>query len=70
MLTPYKLYDAELETIVDYWPMAWRETVSLDEVSMGPPVNALVDPVPKPDQQSHHDSDKESSWTPTDSEAE
>ena len=68
--TPYKLYDAKLETIVDDYPAAWREPVILDEVSKGPPADAPVDPVPEPNQQSIHDSNTESSRTPTDLEEE
>ena len=47
---PYKLSDAELETIVDDWPVAWREPVSLDEVLMGPPANESIDPILEIDQ--------------------
>ena len=43
--TPYKLSDVELETIVDDWATSWRELVILEEVSMGPPTDALVDPI-------------------------
>ena len=38
--TPYKLSDEELEAIVDDWTVTWREPVSLEEVLMGPPVDA------------------------------
>ena len=64
--THYKLYDAELETIVNDWPTAWRELVSLEEVSTGPLVDAPVDPMHKDDQQSHHESNTESMETPID----
>ena len=47
LLTPYKLSYAELETIVNDWPKAWREPVILEEVLIGPPVDAPVDPVPE-----------------------
>ena len=67
--TPYKLSDAELETIFYDWPATWREPISLEEVSTGPPADAPVDPVPKPRQQRNHDSNEKSAWTPTDSKA-
>ena len=48
--TLYKLSDAELEAIVVYWPIEWREPVSIQDVWTGPPVNAPVDHVPDIDQ--------------------
>ena len=59
----------DLETIVDDWLATWREPVSLEEVSTGPSVDALVDLVHDSNQQSHHDFDEDSLGTPTDSEA-
>ena len=67
--TPYKLSDAELKAMVNDWPIEWREPVSLEEVSMGCPANAPVDPMHKDDQQSDQDSDQELMETPTDPEA-
>ena len=43
--TPYKLSDEELEVIIDDWPTPWRDPISLEEVSMSPLLDALVDPV-------------------------
>ena len=56
--------------IVNDWPVAWREPVSLEEVTTGPPADALVDPMHKDDQNSHHDFDVELTQTPSDSKAE
>ena len=66
--TTYKLFDAELESIVDDWPTAWRELINLEEVWTSPPVDALIDHVPN--QQSDHESDEALMRTLTDSEAE
>ena len=36
----YKITDAELEVIVQDWPVDWREPVSTEDISLGPPVDA------------------------------
>ena len=56
---PYKLFDAELKTIVNDWCAAWREPFNLEEVSTSPRVDAPVDLVPEPNQQSHRDLDED-----------
>ena len=55
----YKITDVELEVIVQYCPVDWREPVSVEEISLGPPVDA-------PDEKFQaredlHDFDRESS---------
>ena len=49
----------ELDTTVQDWPTDWRELISVEEVSIGPPADAPEEPMCK--EQSHHDSDGESS---------
>ena len=66
----YKVMDEEVDAVIDDWTTAWREPISANEVSIGPPDDAPVDPVRRTDQQRQHDSDGESSTnTPTNPEA-
>ena len=37
----YKITDEELEVIVQDWPVDWRESVSAEEICLGPLVDAL-----------------------------
>ena len=64
----YKVYDAELETIIEDWHMEWQVSISIEEVSMVPLAYASMDIVPNPP--SNHESTATSTQTPTDSEAE
>ena len=57
----YKVTNEELEAVIDDQPAVWGDLVSTSEVSVGPLVDALNDPVRGAKHQSHHDSDGESS---------
>ena len=37
----YKITNAELEVILQDWLVDWRKLVSMEEISIGPPVDAL-----------------------------
>ena len=66
----YKVLDEDLNATVQDWSTEWQEPISVKEVSMIPPKNTPEDLVRGPKQQSHHDSDGESSIeTPIDIEA-
>ena len=41
----YKVFDAEIEAIINDWPIEWHELVNLEEVSTGLPTDAPNDPV-------------------------
>ena len=56
---PYKIADAKLEAFVQDWPADWHEPVSAEELSTGPPIDALDEPVQEG--KDLHDSDGESS---------
>ena len=46
LTTMYKLMDEELEEIIDDWPVEWKVSVSIEELSnieVSPPTDALVD---------------------------
>ena len=47
---PYKLLDVELDVIFNYFPTEWREPVTMEEVSMRPPMDPPIDPMHKDDQ--------------------
>ena len=55
----YKITDVELEAIVQDWPADWREPMSAEEISTGPPANAYDELVQEG--KYLHDSDGESS---------
>ena len=41
----YKFTNYEVEFIVQDWHAKWRELVCAEEISTGPPVDALVEPI-------------------------
>ena len=64
----YKVYDADLETIMADWPPEWCEPINIQEVLTGPLADAPVDPLP--DSSSDRDFDGALMWTPTHSDVE
>ena len=53
--TLYKIYDEELEVIIDDCASTWREPVILQEVSTGPLADVPIDLVPVTDPEIPHD---------------
>ena len=60
----YKVFDIELEVDINGWPIEWRESISIEEVSIEKPTYAPEDPVRKDDHQSDDDSSTETPTNP------
>ena len=61
----YKVSNVDLDIIMADWPLGWHEPFSIKEVLTGLLADAPVDPFLDPP--SDHDSNGESTQTPTDS---